>query len=314
LISLKFLNHIDEIVIKLENTKILWFNKKGEEFKLKSDSNIFEQLFFDDIEKFAKYVYEQKSYNSEQIIRFPSEDLIYGQIIYISEEQLMIIKDKTKEKLIEEIKYNLVSSIAHEILTPLSSLKANSLILKEKFPDTESLDSILNSIKRIERIVKQTQLIAMAQMGLYELKKTLIDPKKIFEEVKNDLSKIILEKNIKLELNCHVEFLEADGFVIYTILRNLLSNAVKYSFENSVVEILITDKVIQVKDHGIGIKKEDLNKIFQRFYRSPEAIKMTPKGSGLGLSVVKHLAQLAGYSIKVESDWMLGTTFKINLR
>jgi len=56
-----------------------------------------------------------------------------------------------------------------------------------------------------------------------------------------------------------------------------------------------------------------LTKIFQRFYRGSEAIKMAPKGSGLGLSVVKHLCNLAGYKIEVESEWMLGTTFRIYL-
>lgn len=310
----KFLDEIDEIIIRLKITQIQWINRKAEKLDLRVGSNIFEQIFFDGIDKLVDSIYEQKRFYVNQVVRFPSGDSIYTEIIYIPEDEILIIRDKTKEKLIEEIKYNLVTSISHEILTPLSSLKAYAFLLKEKYPEIEPVENILRAVKRIERVVKQTQLIAMAQMGLYELKKSIVDPKKIFEEVRHDLSKLINQKNIILKFSCEAEFLNADGFVVYTILRNLISNAVKYSFENSSVEVLITDEIIQVRDYGIGIKKEELSKIFQRFYRGSEAIKMAPKGSGLGLAVVKHLCKLAGYEIEVESEWMLETTFKIHLK
>jgi len=142
------------------------------------------------------------------------------------------------------------------------------------------------------------------------LKKEIIYINNLYKEVLKDLEDKIKEKEIELDFRSCLEIKEGDKFVLYTILKNLISNAIKYSFNNSKIYIQFDEQMIEVKDEGIGIRQEEIPRIFERFYRSPEAIKYA-KGSGLGLAVVKYLCNLSNYRIECESKWMVGTTFRI---
>jgi two-component system OmpR family sensor kinase len=93
----------------------------------------------------------------------------------------------------------------------------------------------------------------------------------------------------------------------------LVSNAVKYSYENSKINVIINQNEIIIEDFGIGIREEEKNRIFERFFRGNESSKYA-KGSGLGLSVVKYFCEIANYKIRFESKWMIGSKFIVKLK
>ena len=130
-------------------------------------------------------------------------------------------------------------------------------------------------------------------------------------------SAIIQAKNIQISTDFSKEYyVENDAYLLSIIINNLVSNALKYSNENAKLNIILTDKngkmECQIIDSGIGIPSEDLQKIFNQFYRS-KAIEHTGiKGSGLGLSIVRRLCALLQIDIKITSKENVGTTVSLS--
>lgn len=146
----------------------------------------------------------------------------------------------------------------------------------------------------------------MAQLGLYVPRKETLNVQKIISEVMEEIEELRKKKEIEISINLETKTIEADGFIIRTILKNLLSNALKYSFEKSKVILEFSAERMSIQDFGIGVPDSEKEKIFGRFYRTPSAVKMA-SGSGLGLAVVKHLASIANYKIEFESQHLIGT-------
>jgi two-component system OmpR family sensor kinase len=221
------------------------------------------------------------------------------------------LSDLTEYIKIKEAKVNFTTAISHELFNPLSIIKANAIYLKDIFNENnkdilEALEDIEKSSKRMERIIKQLKVLAMLELGMYKPKIDIVDFEKILNEVIDELSQKLESKNLTLDLKILNKEYKSDGFMLYTIIKNLLSNSIKYSYNNSTIIIeAYKDKII-ISDSGIGIKKEDLEKVTQRFYRSKEATKMAT-GSGLGLSIVKHICNILNYKLIIESNYLIGT-------
>lgn len=226
------------------------------------------------------------------------------------------MNDLTEERTLSEAKLDFVTAVSHELFTPLSASKANVFLLKDIENDPEKLEilgKVERSLDRMETIIRQLKVLTMIQLRLYELKMEHIPVEEVVHMVLEELREKIESKKIKVNVFVDVETIETDRFVFHTILKNLVSNAVKYSYPDSVVEISITGERLSVKDQGIGIKEEEKSRIFERFYRGSEALKMAP-GSGLGLSIVKHLCDTIGYRLEVNSQWLVGSEFIVHFK
>lgn len=313
---LNILDYIDEIILFLNDTTVVYSNKKAKEyFGDCEEHNIFELLIFEKGSILVDAIHSQDAQESvefeDRIFSNRRGGWIYFKLRYIKESSVLILKDITEERNLQEVKMNISSLIAHELKNPIGVLLSHISELIEDETDEENIVRFLKIEKqalRINRIVEQVEYITMAQLGLYTPKVASVNIKKLVESVIDDISELIEVRKAKIEKHLSVEKINGDEFIIRTILKNLLSNAVKYSFDNSKVIVKITDEFISVRDFGVGIPDEEIPKIFNRFYRTSTGVKMA-SGSGLGLAVVKHLANIANYRIEVKSQHMIGTEF-----
>lgn len=244
----------------------------------------------------------------------------------LSEEISNIAQDKTQELDVlherEMYRREFVGNVAHELKTPLFSIQGYLLTLIEGGLYDESirdkyLKRINKSVDRLTYIVKDLDMITELESGTLKLD---IYPfnivslvKEVFEflEIKAEKNKITLafDKPYKEPIR-----VKADVEKIEQVLINLIANAINHSERKSKVtvsfEIIENNKVrVKVSDTGIGIKKEELNRIFERFYRVDKSRSRAQGGSGLGLSIVKHIIEAHGEKIQVDSTYGKGTTF-----
>lgn len=227
-----------------------------------------------------------------------------------------------KERELNKIKTNFIAVVSHEFRSPLSSILASADYL-ELYRNKQSPEKVESQIKRIQssvlkmiNMLDKILLISKSEGEKIQVLTDLIDLKSFLEEIKTNMLDS-LKPNQKIELNffSDQEVVYADLFLLEHIIENLLSNAIKYSDEDSIINIkcmVSAQKIyLEIIDRGMGVSKEDLNNIFQPFYRSQKASNI--KGSGLGLSIVKRFVDIYNGEITVESELNKGTTVKVSI-
>ena len=283
---------------------------------------------------FAGIYFMNKYYYSLQINRLynllPNSDsnkqAKVQNIETLSEEISNITQDKTQELDIlherEMYRREFVGNVAHELKTPLFSIQGYLLTLIEGGLYDESirdkyLKRINKSVERLTYIVKDLDMITELESGSLKLDiypfNIVSLAKEVFEflEIKAEKNNVTLgfDKPYKEPIR-----VKADVEKIEQVLINLVVNAINHSQRKSKVtiafEIIENNKVrVKLSDTGIGIKKEELTRIFERFYRVDKSRSRAQGGSGLGLAIVKHIIEAHGEKIQVDSTYGEGTTF-----
>lgn len=234
-------------------------------------------------------------------------------------------KDITKEKDIDRHKDEFLSMAAHQLRTPLANISLTIEMLMKDIvgnmsPENKKyLKSIFIQTKNMSEMIQTFLNISRIEMGKFELE---IKPVNLFDVLEN-LTKDILPQiktkkiNFKKQYNKKLSFINADKRVIKIILENLLSNAIKYSKKGGSVTLLAKKNedsiVIEVSDDGVGIPKEDQDKIFTKMFRAKNVPGLGDKSSGLGLYLVKNLVEQNGYKISFRSKEKKGTIFVIRI-
>jgi signal transduction histidine kinase len=222
----------------------------------------------------------------------------------------------------DRLKENFISNITHELKTPLTSLTEAARLILEKVagPVTEKQAKLLVIIekdaKRQLRLINDLLELSRMRAGMLTLQMEAWDLPVLAREAMESLNLVAIRKGVqlKLELRCApVPFL-MDGNRIYQVLTNLISNALKFTWSGGQVTVHIQERSIDeiqvsVMDTGVGISKDDQQRIFDRFYQLETQIPGKIEGSGLGLSIVRHIIKAHGGGIWVESEPQLGSTF-----
>lgn len=237
---------------------------------------------------------------------------------------LVLFHNISELKKIDQVRRDFVANVSHELRTPLSILRGYIEVLLDS-PETsrEELSRILGVMerhsKRLDLLAKDLLTLAELESANPNLQRGEVDLSRFFGELIRDWEKKLANKNLKIIIDVAADLpkIRADRLRLQEALYNLLDNAVKYSSEHG--EIRLTahrDKeiVLSVSDTGIGISKEDLPRIFERFYRADKArTAESIRGTGLGLAIVKHIAQLHGGYVQAESELGKGTTIRVVL-
>jgi|SRR5579884_602306 len=209
---------------------------------------------------------------------------------------------------------------SHELRTPLTILKGETeLALRQARTMEEyqqTLASSLEEIDRISRIVEELFLLSKADLGEARLERKPVALAPLFRETLAQMELLAKEKEISLRFDGREEAtIIGDSDRIRELLLNLVENAIRYTPSHGRIVVTLAKEKghaqITVADTGIGIPKEDLPKVFDRFYRSDAAREVHPKGSGLGLSISRWIVHAHGGTIQVESTPGLGTLFTI---
>ena len=229
-------------------------------------------------------------------------------------------------KKLESFRREFIGNLAHEIKTPLFTSQSYILTLldgalKDENVNIKYLKTASKAIDRLNLIVKDLDLITKIESGESILNKNKFDIINLTENVFEMLEFTAKKKKIKLTVNKDKGLLTkviADKEKIEQVLTNLIDNSIKYGKDHGTTEIVIQslneDKIIvRVTDNGVGFKKENYTRIFERFFRVDRSGSRSAGGSGLGLAIVKHIIDAHDEKIYVESEFGVGSEFSFTL-
>ena len=235
---------------------------------------------------------------------------------------LVIVHDVTREKMVEKLKTEFVSLSAHQLRTPLSAIKWTLKMFLEgdlgKITEEqkEYLGKTYQSNERMIGLINDLLNVTRIEEGRYLYKLEAADPAVLVQDVVDSLKEQIKNRNIKftfLKPKKKISEIKADEEKIKLVIYNLLANALAYTPQGRSISIFIEEEggevKIGVKDEGIGIPKDQQGRIFTKFFRGANAMKVDTGGSGLGLYISKNIVEAHGGSIWFESEEGKGTTF-----
>lgn len=315
-----------------KNGRLLFFNKPfsyifNTENAVEGKSFFYDLIHFppliNDIHKFLKSnslvtkrtKYSGSRYIEYQISQFNLEDLQAGFII--------TVEDVTNLQNLEIIRQDFVANVSHEFKTPLTSIRGyaetllsgsvNDSVVQKKF-----LEKIEKQTLKLENIV--TDLLQLTRIENREVEEhTEIDPVSTLKEIADDFSFRCKAKKIDFTTDFLVNSGEvkilANPQLLQTLVSNLLANAINYNSEKGSVIFKCSANnkyfIAEVADTGIGIPKDEKQRIFERFYRVDSSRSVYPEGSGLGLSIVKNITELFRGKIELESEPGKGSRFVV---
>ena len=274
-------------------------------------------LLFD---KILNITYERKVLN---LLEDPFE-LIDSKVSSYLKKQ-----EKEEETLLEQQKFRreYIGNIAHELKTPIFTAQGYILTLLDGGLEDERInrDYLKRADKSIERIIDlldDLDLITKLDSGEFPLEIETFDLVQLCNEVIDSLELKAKERDITLGYLRNPKkqvFVDADRNRIFQVISNLIVNAIKYGKDGGSVDIsfnVISEQyvLIEVIDDGLGIDEDNLLKIFQRFYRVDKSGGRKFGGSGLGLSIVKHILEAHGQTLNVNSKVEVGSTFSFTLK
>ena len=270
--------------------------------------------------------FPQKSKYLFSSVRFIIPTLIFTVILLIV--FLVTIIMAFRQKKLSEIKTDFIHNMTHELKTPISTISLASQMLND-----DSVRKSEASLNRIAGVISdetkrlQFQVEKVLQMSVFDNSDASV---KLVETNANSVIKNVVDTfKIKVDkfggsLSCNLKAKDSnvnvDSMHFTNIIHNLLDNAVKYRAENRPLVLSVETSnpnhstlQIRFKDNGIGMKKDELKRIFEKFYRVPTGNRHDVKGFGLGLTYVKKMVEIFKGSISVESEFGKGSVFIINL-
>jgi len=229
-------------------------------------------------------------------------------------------------KIREEYRKDFLGNVSHELKTPLFTVQGYILTLldgamKDKKLREKYLERASKGVERLIYIVKDLDLITKLEAGELQVEREDFDVIELIQNTFDLLEMKASKKQIALTFDMEYHnpiYVHADKEKIQQVISNLLVNSIKYGHTNGTTEVsvenLIKNKVIvRVTDNGIGIPKVNLPRLFERFYRVDQSGSRKEGGSGLGLSIVKHIIEAHGEKIYVESEVDVGSEFSFTL-
>lgn len=232
-------------------------------------------------------------------------------------EQIREIKEAHMEQ--DKMRREFTANVSHELKTPLTSISGSAEIIKSGLVKNEDIprfagniyDETQRMISLVEDIIKLSQL----DENEVPLAKVPIDLLEVARAVSGRLERAAAKRGISVNVKGDSSIIIGVSTIVDEMLFNLCDNAIKYNRDNGLVEVTVTryreKATVSVKDSGIGIPRDELGRIFERFYRVDKSHSRQIGGTGLGLSIVKHAAAFHGAEIGITSEVGIGTEIKV---
>ena len=289
---------------------------------------VLEQLIFRKVKLIYKFISDTKAHPDQKeskknyTLNALSIDNVNEDVVDWAERTEKELEDM---KSLETYRKNFVGNISHELKTPLFSIQGylHTLLDGAIYDEGINVDYVKRAAKnaeRLENIVNDLEKIHKLEDESFVIEKVSFSAKELTEEIFGDLNKMADKKNIKLKFKDGAaiqSIVWADKEAIRQVLSNLIVNAIKYGNEDGNVTLSFYEvekkMLIEVSDTGLGIEEKHLKHLFDRFYRVKSSRSRAEGGSGLGLSIVKHVVEAHGEKIFVRSTPNVGTTFGFTL-
>ena len=321
------LDNVSQSIIALDKSKrIVFANKRAFEMFNGTHHDIGRDLVFL-IEKLPVYeqitahIGENFAFNCAYDDKYLSVVItkVTNEVICDDISAIVIVTDITKEKLIEKQKSDFFANASHELKTPITVMQgfAEVLMNKEGIDDTskKQLGRIYKECLRLGSLISDMLMLSKIESGdapIRALSEVALED--IAKEVLDGLSEKAQNRNITATIIGSAK-LTADQTMIFELVENLVSNAIKYNKDGGLVTVSITETdtgvCLKVEDTGIGIEKEHLPRLCERFYRVDKSHSKRIGGTGLGLAIVKHICAISDAELSIESEFGVGTTVTV---
>lgn len=235
---------------------------------------------------------------------------------------MVVAHDVTQLRELDRLKDTFVSMAAHELRTPLATLKAWTQMTLRDAPDVSSdrlhstIEGIARQADKMERLVNDLLDVSRLTIGRLGLEPRAVELSEVAASALAQVAATAADHVLTLEVEGLVPVV-ADETRIEQVLTNLLNNAVRYSPSGGRIALVLAvdgnDAVAEVRDEGVGIAPEQLSRVFDRFYRAHDDARLGPDGLGLGLWICHEIVAMHGGRIEVESRVGAGSTFRIRL-
>ena len=323
--------HMNDGVIAFdENGKIMHINPAAKELLNINNEVTFEEIFkkLDVNIKMDAIMYLDSWAQSEQRVIVGEKIVNIFFAAYKDENDfssgiIAVIQDITEHVKLDNMRKEFVADVSHELKTPITSIIGYADTLQDGDYDKETTQKFLSVIssegRRMASLV--SDLLTLSRYDTNRIKREISEfdlgelAKKCEEKLQIEISK--KRQNVECYVTADVPPISADKSGIERVILNVLSNAIKYTGEEGSIKIYVgfvyNDAYIKIIDNGIGIPKEDLNRIFERFYRVDKARSREMGGTGLGLSIAKEIIEQNKGSIDIKSEYGKGTEVVIRI-
>ena len=270
----------------------------------------------------------QQSFNAPNVLedfRLPFSNKVFESRLYpISQEEgLIVIRDVTDQAQLNEMKSDFINRASHELRTPLTA----AILMTELIQDggtQEELNEYWRTLKselnRQKILIDRLLIAGRLESGMMTLERAPLDLIPVLEESIMAVKPIAGKRRVRLDLKTERKsvLVLGDKSGLQQVFINLINNAAKFSPEGSAVTIDVTETEAEVRvsisDQGLGIPKESVPHLFERFYRAKNVTIAEIPGSGIGLYIVKSIVDELGGSIRVETELSKGTMFIVSLQ
>ena len=321
------LDNVSQSIIALDRSKrIVFANKRAFEMFNGTHHDIGRDLVFlieklPVYEQITEHIGENFAFNCAYDDKYLSVVItkVTNEVICDDISAIIIVTDITKEKLIEKQKSDFFANASHELKTPITVMQgfAEVLMNKEGMDDTskKQLGRIYKECLRLGSLISDMLMLSKIESGdapIRALSEVALED--IAKEVLDGLSEKAQSRNITANIVGSAK-LTADQTMIFELVENLVSNAIKYNKDGGSVTVSITETdtgvCLKVEDTGIGIEKEHLPRLCERFYRVDKSHSKRIGGTGLGLAIVKHICAISDAELSIESEFGVGTTVTV---
>ncbi len=282
-----------------------------------------EKYVFRKVKLIYKLIYDSKKDKISDDISKESLEDVNKRVIEWAENTK---KELATLKSLEEYRKNYVGNISHELKTPIFSIQAYLYTLldgglyDEKI-NKDYLKRAVDNTVRLQNIVEDLDTITKLESGQVQMDFRRFDIRELVEDIFKDLKSMARKKKVSLKFKEGTSkpfFVLADRDSIRQVLTNLIVNSIKYGKDGSTIKLSFYDTeseiLTEVSDNGLGIEEKHLKHVFDRFYRVDSSRSRKQGGSGLGLSIVKHIIEAHDQTINVRSTINIGSTFGFTLK
>lgn len=260
----------------------------------------------------AKLIYPINHLNLAE----PLENDMYEELTPLLQS---IDKQNREKDAVANMRKEFSANVSHELKTPLTSISGYAEIMKDGLVRPEDMktfsERIYNEASRLITLVEDIMKLSKLDEGAVELEKEEVDFYMLTREICSRLAPQAEKRNVRVEVTGEPVHYLGVRQVLDEMLYNMIENAIKYNKEGGLVSVWVGNTLqgikIIVRDTGIGIPKEEQERIFERFYRVDKSHSKATGGTGLGLSIVKHGALMHGAKIDVESEVNKGTKMEL---
>ena len=325
-----FINQLEDIIIILNKFNVIIFaNISALNFfgnKLLSQ-NIGSQIRIPDLLDAIDQNRQDKLLKKIDLeIKFPTYKYLKADIISTELENVIIImRDYTEVKKSQDLRSDFVANVSHELKTPLTSIKGFLEVIETSAKDDpqmqkKSIKIMLAQANKMQILIDDLLLLNRIEQQEHIKLRDRVNIIEVLKEVISNYSEQANEKNITIKfINSKKDFLVKGNKEKLTVLfKNILDNAIKYSSPNTEIGFEVNSKnakvSIVVQDQGIGIPKKDILRITERFYRSDNGKKLKIEGTGIGLSIVKHIINQHEGELRISSIEGKGSEFIVELQ